>query len=75
MKISFFQTKKKKNNEIRKLKMEKRILSNEQNNAFEKLNGYKWLKEILYLSRIISSRCLFQLLGLFYTRTYVYISK
>lgn len=41
MKISFFQTKKKKNNEIRKLKMEKRILSNEQNNAFEKLNGYK----------------------------------
>lgn len=55
--------------------MEKRILSNEQNNAFEKLNGYKWLKEILYLSRIISSRCLFQLLGLFYTRTYVYISK
>lgn len=55
--------------------MEKRILPNEQNNVFEKLNGYEWLKEILYLSRIISSCCLFQLLGLFYTCTYVYVNK
>lgn len=71
MKISL----KKKKYEIRKLKMEKRILPNEQNNVFEKLNGYEWLKEILYLSRIISSCCLFQLLGLFYTCTYVYVNK